>query len=124
MLAGVGPERLAQAARGGIEALAHQRQNLVGAVTLVGLCLALAATAYTVDQTEQVVITQFGRPVGRAINADDPGSGTGSGGGAGLHFKLPVIQEAHRFEKRSPGSAVPIARPKRWTTATLSAGTV
>jgi len=65
-----------------------------GAVTLVGVCLALAATAYTVDQTEQVVITQFGRPVGEPINADDDVNG------AGLHFKLPVIQEAHRFEKR------------------------
>ncbi|MBM3953876.1 MAG: protease modulator HflC [Planctomycetes bacterium] len=65
-----------------------------GAVTLVGVCLALAATAYTVDQTEQVVITQFGRPVGQPINADDDANG------AGLHFKLPVIQEAHRFEKR------------------------
>jgi membrane protease subunit HflC len=62
-----------------------------------GALAALAAVillggAYTVDQTEQVVITQFGRPIGRPINADQPG--------AGLHFKLPLVQTANRFEKR------------------------
>lgn len=64
---------------------------------LGGVLAALAAVllvggAYTVDQTEQVVITQFGRPIGRPINADTPG--------AGLHFKLPLVQTANRFEKR------------------------
>jgi len=64
---------------------------------LGGLLALLAAVfllgcAYTVDQTEQVVITQFGRPVGRPINALEPG--------AGLHFKLPFVQTANRFEKR------------------------
>jgi membrane protease subunit HflC len=52
----------------------------------------LVGGAYTVDQTEQVVITQFGRPIGQPINADTPG--------AGLHFKLPLVQTANRFEKR------------------------
>jgi membrane protease subunit HflC len=51
--------------------------------------------AYTVDQTEQVVITQFGRPVGEPIN-----SNKGEGAGPGLHFKIPFIQTANRFEKR------------------------
>jgi len=66
----------------------------LGALALVGLCLAVAATAYTVDQTEQVVITQFGRPIGRPINAH------GGPANAGLHFKLPFIQTAHRLDKR------------------------
>jgi membrane protease subunit HflC len=66
----------------------------LGAVTMVAACLAVAATSYTVDQTEQVVITQFGRPVGSAINAHDGPDG------AGLHFKLPFIQTAHTLDKR------------------------
>jgi membrane protease subunit HflC len=50
--------------------------------------LILLLSAYTVDQTEQVIITQFGRPVGDPIT--EPG----------LHFKLPLIQQVNRFDKR------------------------
>ncbi|MHC4818473.1 MAG: SPFH domain-containing protein, partial [Planctomycetota bacterium] len=48
----------------------------------------LFASTYVVREWEQVVITQFGDPVG------DPVSD------AGLHFKLPFIQAVNRFEKR------------------------
>jgi membrane protease subunit HflC len=44
-----------------------------------------------VDETEQVVILQFGRPVGEPITE------------AGLHFKWPFIQEARRFRQASSG---------------------
>ncbi|MGD9005668.1 MAG: SPFH domain-containing protein, partial [Desulfobacterales bacterium] len=43
--------------------------------------------AYTVDETEQVVVTQFGRIVGEPIT--DPG----------LKFKIPFIQTANYFNK-------------------------
>jgi len=43
---------------------------------------------YIINETQQVVITQFGRPVGNPITS------------AGLHFKTPFIQQAHYFEKR------------------------
>jgi len=43
---------------------------------------------YIVDETEQVIITQFGNPVGNPVNT------------AGLKFKLPFIQKVHYFEKR------------------------
>ncbi|MFM7291302.1 MAG: protease modulator HflC [Planctomycetia bacterium] len=78
--------------------LAIARQVVDTVFSPVGGFLAAAAAvfllgcAYTVDQAEQVVITQFGRPVGRPINAATPG--------AGLHFKLPFVQTANRFEKR------------------------
>ena len=65
--------------------------GLAGAVLLA---IIVFGCAYTVDQTEQVVITQFGRPVGDPINAVDSESG------AGLHFKIPVMQTANRFDKR------------------------
>jgi membrane protease subunit HflC len=64
----------------------------VAAAALVAI--GIFGCAYTVDQTEQVVITQFGRPVGEPINT------VGSTSGAGLHFKLPFVQTANRFEKR------------------------
>ncbi|MFM1995673.1 MAG: protease modulator HflC [Planctomycetota bacterium] len=64
----------------------------LGGVLAVLAALLILGGAYTVDQTEQVVITQFGRPIGRPINADTPG--------AGLRFKLPLVQTANRFEKR------------------------
>ncbi len=43
---------------------------------------------YTVSETEQVIITQFGKPVGDPVKT------------AGLHFKVPFIQEVTRIEKR------------------------
>ncbi len=46
------------------------------------------SSTYTVKETNQAIITQFGKPVG------DPKSEPG------IHFKLPFIQDAHFFEKR------------------------
>jgi modulator of FtsH protease HflC len=66
----------------------------LGAFLAVLAAIGLFGCAYTVDQTEQVVLTQFGRPIGEPINA------AASRSGAGLHFKLPFVQTANRFEKR------------------------
>ena len=66
----------------------------IGAGCAALAAIAILGCAYTVDQTEQVVLTQFGRPIGQPINTTDSASG------AGLHFKLPFIQTANRFEKR------------------------
>ena len=62
---------------------------LLGAAVII-----LFSSAYTVDQTEQVFITEFGKPVGDPINAK-PGVNE-----AGLHFKKPFIQQVNRIEKR------------------------
>jgi modulator of FtsH protease HflC len=48
----------------------------------------LSSAFYTVSEQEQVVITQFGAPVGTAVT--DPG----------LHVKLPFVQDANVFDKR------------------------
>lgn len=47
-----------------------------------------SASMYTVSETEQVIITQFGKTVGETISE------------AGLHFKTPFIQKVNRFDKR------------------------
>jgi len=53
------------------------------AALLVGL-----DSAYIVSETNQVIITQFGEPIGGAVTS------------AGLHFKTPFIQKANYFDKR------------------------
>lgn len=60
---------------------------VIGFVVLLALFL-LVSSVYIIDETKQVVITQFGRPIGEPID------------GAGLHLKLPFIQDANYFEKR------------------------
>lgn len=57
---------------------------------------------YAVHQTEQVIVTQFGKPVG------DPTTEPG------LHFKLPFIQEVNRIDKRFlEWDGQPVAIPTR-----------
>lgn len=57
-------------------------------VVLVGLAMVLYSSTYIVDETQQVIITQFGDPVGDAIT--EPG----------MHFKMPFIQQANFFDRR------------------------
>jgi len=62
--------------------------KLITLVIIVIVALIVIGNAlFTVDETDQVVITQFGRPVGDAITS------------AGLHFKTPFIQKANSFKK-------------------------
>ena len=44
--------------------------------------------AYTIHETEQVLITQFGKPVGDPITK------------SGLHFKIPFIEEVNQIDNR------------------------
>jgi membrane protease subunit HflC len=61
---------------------------IVIGVAAVAFLLSLFSAAYVVNETEQVIITQFGEPVGSPVNAP------------GLHFKLPFVQQANYFDKR------------------------
>lgn len=62
--------------------------KLITLVIIVIIALiVIGNAAFTVDETDQVVITQFGRSVGDAITS------------AGLHFKMPFIQKANSFKK-------------------------
>ncbi|EMI58328.1 protease modulator HflC [Rhodopirellula sallentina] len=66
-------------------------KNLPTPILIVAGVLAaflLYNSAYTVNETEQVIITQFGKPVGDPISD------------SGLHFKTPFVQEVTSIEKR------------------------
>jgi len=56
-------------------------------ILIIILLIAFFSSAYVVDETEQVIITQFGKAVGDA--KIDPG----------LRFKIPLIQQANYFYK-------------------------
>ena len=58
---------------------------IIGCVIIAAILVGLSA--YTVDETEQIIITRFGRVIGDAVK--DPG----------LHFRLPVIEKVNRFPK-------------------------
>lgn len=59
----------------------------IGLVLFIAFIL-LKSSLYIVTETDQVIITQFGAPVGEAI--DEPG----------VKMKLPFVQKANRFEQR------------------------
>ena len=63
---------------------------IIVAVSLL-VILVLSGTFYTVDETEQVVITQFGKPIGNAITKP------------GLKVKIPFIQKTNYYDKRFLG---------------------
>ena len=55
--------------------------------SLLALLLVLSSV-YTLGETEQAILTQFGRPVGGVVSAP------------GLHVKVPFVQTLHVFDKR------------------------
>lgn len=57
-------------------------------VILLLAAAVLSSALYTVGETQQVVITQFGKPVGKPISTP------------GLKVKMPFVQTVHAFEKR------------------------
>ncbi len=57
-------------------------------VAAVLLAILLFSSVYTLSETEQAILTQFGMPVGGLIT------------NPGLHLKVPLIQDVHRFDKR------------------------
>ncbi len=58
------------------------------AVVILIALIVIFSAAFVVTETEQVIITQFGKPVGKPITLP------------GINFKIPIIQEANFFEKR------------------------
>ena len=61
--------------------------SFMSLLAIVAIFVAYNA-AYTIHETEQVLITQFGKPVGDPITK------------SGLHFKIPFIQEVNQIDNR------------------------
>ena len=65
--------------------------QLVLQLALIPVILILWAVyvcSYVVEETDQVIITEFGKPIGKPVTE------------AGLYFETPFIQEINRIEKR------------------------
>ena len=65
----------------------RKKYIIIGIVVLAALGV-IASAVFIVKETEQVIITQFGKPIGDPIKAP------------GIHFKIPTIQKANFFDKR------------------------
>ena len=67
---------------------ANRKRQIIWLSALLVALLIILECVYMVKETEQVVVTQFGKPVGEARTTP------------GLKLKLPYIQKANYFEKR------------------------
>ncbi|MCG6879987.1 MAG: protease modulator HflC [Deltaproteobacteria bacterium] len=56
-------------------------------IPIIIIAIIIFTGAYVIDETEQVVITQFGKSIGKPKTAP------------GLYFKIPIIQQANFFPK-------------------------
>jgi len=57
-------------------------------IFIVIVLLFATGAIYTVREDQQVILTQFGKPVGEPVSE------------AGLHFKMPFVVKANKLEKR------------------------
>ena len=62
--------------------------SIVVIAVVAAFLVFVSGAAYTVDEREQVIITQFGKPVGEPVTT------------AGLKFKIPFIQQVNPIDKR------------------------
>lgn len=66
----------------------RERKAALSLIFVSVLGILILNSAFIVDETEQVVLTQFGEPVKQPLQTP------------GLHWKKPFIQEIHIFDKR------------------------
>lgn len=67
------------------------KNGIIGAIAAVAVLfgiIVLSSATYTVNEREQVIITQFGEPKGDPVTS------------AGLQFKIPFVQKVNVIEKR------------------------
>ena len=65
-----------------------KKKIILLSVIAIVLLIAVSQSTYIVNEQQQVVITQFGKPVGNAVV------------NSGIHFKVPFIQTPNFFDKR------------------------
>ena len=57
-------------------------------IIVIGVVIIGFGSIYTINEAEQAIVTQFGKPVGGSVTE------------AGIHFKTPIIQTVLKFDKR------------------------
>ena len=65
----------------------NQQKIIIAAVCLIAIIFILALSVFTVDETEQAIVTRLGKYI-RTIT--EPG----------LKFKVPLLENVHKFEDR------------------------
>ena len=63
-------------------------KQTISLILLLALLIIGFGSIYIINEAEQAVVTQFGKPVGGAVID------------AGIHFKIPIIQTVIKFDKR------------------------
>ena len=64
-----------------------QKRQVIALVILIAVLIGVRATAFIVDEGQQAIVLQLGRPVGGVKTP-------------GLHFKTPFIQDVRYFDRR------------------------
>lgn len=65
------------------------RTTLIATLAVLGIGTYVSMSSiYTVSEVEQVIVTQFGKPVGEPVTT------------AGLKFKVPFIQDVNPIDNR------------------------
>lgn len=62
--------------------------RVLAALFVFAVLIVASGAVYTVSETQQVIITQFGKPVGEPVTE------------SGLHFKIPFVQEVNRINNQ------------------------
>ena len=65
-----------------------KRKHIAIVIFIIAAIIVMDSAFYIVGETEQVIVTQFGNPIGDPVTA------------AGVHVKMPFIQKANFFDKR------------------------
>ena len=63
-------------------------KQTISLILLLAVLILGFGSIYIINEAEQAVVTQFGKPVGGAVTD------------AGIHFKIPIIQTVIKFDKR------------------------
>jgi membrane protease subunit HflC len=63
-------------------------RNLIILILVIIAIFIVYSSTYVINEAQQVIVTQFGKPVGDPIS--EPG----------IHFKVPYVQKVHYFDKR------------------------
>jgi membrane protease subunit HflC len=66
----------------------NKAKPVITAAFILLVLIVVTSSAFIVSETEQVIITQFGKPVGDPIVTP------------GIKFKIPIIQQANFFDRR------------------------